>query len=114
MIAKAQGKFLRGSSMKVNQVLDLIRGKDVATSLAILTHMNKGPNDMLKKLLNSAVSNARQKGLDETQLYISRIVADKGPMWKRFRAGAFGRAMPILKRTVHVTIELDLMTPSKV
>jgi len=56
------------------------------------------------------VDNAKQKGLDETQLYISKITADSGPSWKRYRAEAFGRASVILKRTAHLKIELDLIT----
>ncbi len=65
---------------------------------------------MVAKVLNSAISNAKQKGLSEDQLYISKIVADQGPSWKRFRAAAFGRATGILKKTTHLTIELDLIT----
>src|SRR3989338_4963896 len=110
MIATAQGRYLREAPMKVRQVIDLIRGKDVVSSLAILTHVNKGSTSAVKKILNSAISNAKQKGLSEDQLFISKIVADQGPMWKRFRAAAFGRATPILKRTVHIKIELDVIT----
>lgn len=110
MIAHAQGRYLREAPMKVRQVIDLIRGKDVISSLAILTHVNKGSTGAVKKILNSAISNAKQKGLSEDQLFISKIVADQGPMWKRFRAAAFGRATPILKRTVHIKIELDVIT----
>jgi len=65
---------------------------------------------MITKILNSAISNAKQKGLAENQLYISKITADQGPMWKRFRAASMGRATPVLKRTTHITIELDLLT----
>lgn len=110
MIAQARMRFVRGSARKIRLVIDLIRGKDVATSQAILTHVEKGTTKMISKVLNSAVSNAKQKGLSEDQLYISKIVADDGPRWKRFRAAAFGRATSILKRTSHLTIELDLIT----
>jgi len=61
-------------------------------------------------VLDSAISNAKQKGLREDQLFISRIIANNGPMWKRYRAATFGRATEILKRTTHLTIELDLIT----
>lgn len=114
MIAQARGRYVRVAPMKVRQVIDLIRGKDVATSLTILTHADKGSTDLIKKVLNSAVSNAKQKGLTEDQLFISKITADQGPMWKRFRAATFGRATPILKRTTHLTIELDLITKDSV
>ena len=88
----------------------MIRGKDVLTSMALLKQTNKRVTDVITKILNSAVSNAKQKGLTESQLYISKITADQGPMWKRFRAATFGRATPILKRTSHLIIELDLIT----
>lgn len=110
MIAQAKGQFVRLSPMKVRQVIDLVRGKDVTTSLSVLSQVTKRPAATIKKILDSAVSNAKQKGLTEEQLYISKIIADKGPMWKRFRAAGFGRASSILKRTTHLTIELDLKT----
>lgn len=110
MIAQAKIKYARVSPTKVRQVIDLIRGKDVLTSQAILTHVNKGSTKMIEKVLNSAVSNAKQKGLTEEQLVVSKVVADQGPSWKRFRAASFGRASPILKKTTHLTIELDLKT----
>ncbi|MCB9757223.1 MAG: 50S ribosomal protein L22 [Candidatus Omnitrophica bacterium] len=110
MIAKAQGNFVRLKPMNVRQVIDLIRGKDVASSLVTLAQLEKGSTQMITKILNSAVSNAKQKGLVEDQLFVSKITADQGPMWKRFRAASMGRATPILKRTTHITIELDLIT----
>ena len=108
MIAHAQAKFLRGSPRKVGLVLDLIRGKGILESESILAHLNKGCSQMIRKALHSAVSNAKQKGLIEEQLVISKVTADQGPSWKRYRAASFGRASPILKRTTHLTIELDL------
>lgn len=108
MIASAKGKFIRVAPAKVRQVIDLIRGKDIKTSLAVLQQIQKGSRDRIVKVLNSAVSNAKQKGLTEDQLFISKITADIGPSWKRFRAAAFGRATPLIKRTTHLTVELDL------
>lgn len=110
MIAHANGKHIRISSRKVRLVIDLIRGKDVATAAAILVQAEKRAAEPIGKLLNSAVSNAKQKGLDESQLFISKITADSGPSWKRFRPAPFGRATRILKRTTHLNIELDLIT----
>ena len=110
MIAQAKGRYLRVSPFKVAQVLDLIRGKKVSFSLAILAQLNKGSTKIISKILNSAVNNAKQKGLQEDQLFISKITANSGPSWKRFRAASFGRAAPILKRTTHLTVELDVIT----
>lgn len=110
MIAQAKAKYIRVSPTKVRQVIDLVRGKDVRTSQALLTHINKGSTVLVEKVLNSAVSNAKQKGLTEDQLFISKITADQAASWKRFRASAFGRASGIRKKTTHLTIELDLIT----
>jgi large subunit ribosomal protein L22 len=108
MLVKAEGKFLRLSPTKVRQVIDLIRYKDASEAEVILLHLNKRPKELLIKLLRSAIANAKVKGFNIGQLYVSRIICDNGPIWKRFKAAAFGRAAPIQKRTAHVRIELDL------
>lgn len=108
MIAKAQGKFLRLSPTKARQVADLIRHKDVTQAQSILANLNKRPKEYLIKILKSATANAKVKGFNAEQLYISRIICNPGPTWKRFKAAAFGRAAPIKKRTSHIRIELDI------
>jgi len=108
MIAKAEGKFLRVSPSKVRLVMDLIRGKDASEAQAILLHLNKRPKEYLIKILKSAIANAKVKGFPVDKLYVSKILCNPGPMWKRFKAAAFGRAASIVKRTAHIKIELDL------
>ncbi len=108
MIACAQGKFLRLSPSKVRVVLDLIRGKDALVAQSILLHLNKRPKEFLIKILKSALANAKVKGFSADKLYVSKAACNPGPMWKRFKAAAFGRASGIVKRTVHIKIELDL------
>lgn len=108
MIAKAKSSYVRISPVKLRQVLDLIRGKDIRSASNLLLFAEKGCSKTVGKVLHSAVSNAKQKGLNEEQLFISKIFADQGPSWKRWRAASFGRASGILKKTSHLTIELDL------
>ncbi|MFH1269587.1 MAG: 50S ribosomal protein L22 [Candidatus Omnitrophota bacterium] len=108
MISKAQVKFIRISPAKVRQVIDLIRYKDVLAATALLNNLNKGPRAYLLKILKQATANAKVKGFEPGKLYISRLVCDEGPRWKRFKAAAFGRAAPIKKRTSHISIELDI------
>jgi large subunit ribosomal protein L22 len=110
MIVKAEGKFLRISPTKVRQVIDLIRYKDAIVALGILVNLNKRPKEYLIKILKQAIANAKVKGFNQEQLYISKIICDIGPTWKRYKAAAFGRAVPIKKRTAHIKIELDLKT----
>lgn len=110
MIAQAKGRYLRVSPTKVRQVLDLIRGKKVPVAVTILDHLNKPVKEKAVKVLNSAIATAKQKGISEDQLIVSKAVADQGPVWKRFRAATFGRASEVLKKTSHITIELDIKT----
>jgi large subunit ribosomal protein L22 len=108
MIVKAENKHIRISPPKVRLVMDLIRGKDVISAEAILLNSNKRPKDPILKILRSAVANGKVKGFSAEQLYISKIVCNVGPVWKRYKAAAFGRATPIKRRTAHIQIELDL------
>jgi large subunit ribosomal protein L22 len=108
MIAKAEVKHVRISPTKVRQVIDLIRDKEVMAAMSILKVVNKRPKECLIKLLKSVTANAKIKGFNAEQLYISKIMCNAGVSWKRYKAGAFGRAAPILKRTSHVKIEVDV------
>ena len=88
--------------------MDLIRNKDAAEAESILINLNKRPKEYLIKILKSAIANAKVKGFNVNQLYVSKIICNPGPIWKRFKAAAFGRAAPIKRRTCHIKIELDL------
>jgi large subunit ribosomal protein L22 len=113
MISRAKGNFLRLSPKKVSSVIDLIRGKDAKEAVSILFNLNKRPREHLIKILKSAIANAKVKGFGIEKLYVSRIACNPGPRWKRFRAAAFGRAQPILKRTAHIVIDIDLKNQEK-
>jgi len=108
MEVKAKVRYLRVSPRKVRLVIDMIRGKNVAEALDILTFSNKWAKRPIVKLLDSAVANAKHNfSLEEDNLYIKSIRADGGPMLKRWRPRAFGRASTIRKRTTHIEIILD-------
>ena len=105
MEAKAYLKYARISPRKVKIVLDLIRGKDVATALGILKNTPKAASELLIKLLNSAIANAENNfHMDASKLYVSECFVCPGPTMKRIMPRAKGSADRILKRTSHVTL----------
>lgn len=105
MEAKAHMKYLRISPRKVKIVADLIRGKSVAQSTAILLMTPKSASEPLLKLLKSAAANAENNhSMDPERLYVSEIFATPGPIIKRIMPRAQGRAYRINKRTSHVTL----------
>jgi len=103
----AKLRYLRIAPRKVRLVADLIRKKPVNEALVILDFTRKKAALPLKKLLNSAIANAKNNfQLDPSNLYISKITVDEGPKYKRWMPRARGRADLILKRTSHITLVL--------
>ena len=105
MEAKAYLYDLRISPRKVSIVLDLIRGKDVATAAGILANTNKAASLPVAKLLKSAIANAENNNsMDVSKLYVSQCFVTPARTAKRIQPRAQGRAFRILKRSSHVTI----------
>ncbi len=108
METKAVAKYIRISPRKVRLVADTVRGMDVETALITLKFMPKKGARILRKVIESAVANADQmETIDVDSLFIKEIQVNGGPMLKRFRPRAMGRATRILKRTSHITVIVD-------
>jgi len=111
---KAKLSYLRISPRKARLVADLIRGKTVEEAQVILSFTVKKSSMPILKLLKSAIASAvNDFKLAESNLKIIKIVVDGGPMLKRWRARARGRAFPIQKKTSHVTIVLGEISETK-
>ncbi len=109
VIAKA--RFIRMSPRKVRLVADLVRGMDLAPAKAQLRFFRKAAALPVLKLIESAAANAEHNfKIAPEGLYIKKITVDGGPVLKRFRARAFGRAAGIKKRSSHITVWLDERT----
>ena len=107
-IIKAKSKYVRQSPYKVRLVLNLIRGLEVNEALNILSFTKRKAAEEIKQVLESAIANAETNlGLNSSNLFISKAIADEGPTLKRFRPRARGRAGRINKRTSHLLIELE-------
>ncbi|MCI5108392.1 MAG: 50S ribosomal protein L22 [Candidatus Pacebacteria bacterium] len=105
--ARAKLSTYRQSPRKVRLVVDAIRGKKVSNALEILRFVDKRAAGPILTLLNSAISNAKDRGIKEENLYISKITVDEGPILYRRRARARGAAFSIRKRTSHIDLELS-------
>jgi large subunit ribosomal protein L22 len=112
--ARAVLRNYRASAFKVREVLSVIRGKPVDEAIRALSLVNRGPAEAVGKLLASAVANATvQHGLGVGDMVVRLAYADEGATYKRFRPRARGRATRIRKRTCHITIVLEEMTPEE-
>jgi len=103
--AKAIAKYILISPRKARQVIDLIRGKDVAEAFAILKFTPHKATMPISKVLKSAVANAEHNyEMDSDKLFVKEAYVDAGPSLKRIRPRARGSADLIRKRTSHITV----------
>jgi len=104
----AKSKYIRMSPRKLRLVADSIRQLPPKEALVVLEAMNKRAAkplvDTLKQALGNAVNNLNLK---KENLVIKEIQIGEGPVFKRWRAVARGRAHQILKRTSHITVILE-------
>jgi len=103
---KAYLKNYRQSPRKVRLVASLVTGKKVSDAIVALEFLPKRASLPIKKLLLSALANAKAQGKDEAGLFIKELRVDKGIVMKRMMPRAMGRGARINKRTSHVNVLL--------
>jgi large subunit ribosomal protein L22 len=103
---KAFLKNYRQSPRKVRLVARLIKGKNVENAITSLDFLVKRAGTPLKKLLLSAVANAKLAGAEVENLYVKEFTVDKGITMKRIMPAAMGSAHRINKRTSNVAVLL--------
>ncbi|MCJ7665432.1 MAG: 50S ribosomal protein L22 [Actinobacteria bacterium] len=105
MEAKAVEKFIRISPRKLRYVADIIRSKRVDEAVDILKFTPKKAAAIIRKAVQSAAANATENNkMKEDDLVIEKVFINEGPVLKRFRPRARGRASKIRKRTSHLTV----------
>ncbi len=115
MEIKAKLNYLRIAPRKVRLVADLVRNMDVKEAENQLKFMPKRASTPLLKLLNSAIANAKNNfNLEKDVLYIKKLTIDEGPPFKRWRPIARGRANPIMKKTTHINLVLEIKKGAKI
>jgi large subunit ribosomal protein L22 len=91
---------------KVRLVTDLVKGKTIAEALRALTFLPKRAAEPVRKLIESAVANATQKGESVENLRVQNIQVDSAGMLVRYMPRAMGRSAPIRRRKSRVLVTL--------
>jgi len=105
MEAIARKKFIRQSPYKIRYVLKTIKGLKVDDAINKLSLTNKKASTYIEEVLRASISNMMSKSENSNDdLFIKTAYVDEGPVMKRFRPAAMGRATGIRKRTSHLTI----------
>ena len=95
------------SPRKVRLVTDLVKGKKADEAIAELSFLSKRAAEPVKKLIQSAVANAKDRGENTDNLRIEDIRVDSAGMLVRFMPRAMGRAAPIRKRRSRIVVRLS-------
>jgi len=114
MEIRAKVKNAITTPRKARLAIDLVRGKSVSEALDILNFTTRKSAGIVKKLVESAVANAKHNyGLSADNLYVKSIEAQEGLVMKRWMPRAHGHATKILKRRSHILVCLDEIKPTE-
>jgi large subunit ribosomal protein L22 len=104
---RAVARWVRMSPRKARLVTEHIRGRSVPEARTVLAFTPRAAAREIEKVLRSAVANAEANhNLEGDQLVVSAAYVDEGPVMKRWRARARGRAVRVRKPTCHITVVL--------
>ncbi len=104
---KAYLKNYNQTPRKVRLVADLIVGKKAGHACTVLEFTPKKAAYQMKKLLQSAMANAKQKGVPTPEsLVIHSILVNKGSVLRRHRYRSRGRVFRIGKEMSNVELIL--------
>ena len=108
MEIKAESKYARISPRKARLVAEKIKNLPLEDALENLAFLRKRTAKPILKTLKSAIANATYNfKLKNEDLKIKSIEILKGPVLKRWRPVARGRAHPYKRRTSHIKVILE-------
>lgn len=106
---KAFARGIHISPRKVRLVANLLKNLPVDQALVNLQFTVKQAALPVKKLVASAIANAKHNfQIEEGRLFIKSLTVDAGQVMKRFKPRAQGRAFPIRKRVSNINIVLGV------
>jgi large subunit ribosomal protein L22 len=106
-IISATSKYIRIAPNKVDVILKKLRGKSYKEALQILKYLPQKAGSIVWQTLYSAVSNATNNfDFEKDTLLINEAYVNQGPILKRIRPRAQGRAFAIEKKMSHITISV--------
>lgn len=108
MIIKATQKNTRQTARKVRLVANAVRKLSVEDAIKQLAVIERKSSLVILKVLRQAIANAiHNHNYSIENLSIKNITVAPGPQYKRFRAVSRGRAHTVVKKTCHITVELN-------
>lgn len=107
MEIKAVQKYVRMSPRKLRLITPLVRGLSPVQAVEVLPNIGKRAAEPIRKVIMSAIANAKEKKLSEGDLVFKEIQINEGPSLKRMRAGARGMYKPYQRKMSHIRVVLS-------
>jgi large subunit ribosomal protein L22 len=104
---KATQKFVVTTPRKLREVVALVKDMSPKDAVERLPYVQKRAAEPLRKVIKTAIANAKQADINVEDLTLKEIQIGEGPRLKRWRAGARGRAKPYAKRMSHIRVILE-------
>lgn len=89
----------------------MVRKLSPRRAVETLPYTGKAAALPLAKAINSAIANAKEKGVSESNLVFKEIQINDGPRLKRGRAVGHGRWHPYQKKMSHIRVVLTTKEP---
>lgn len=105
-IYTATQKYIIMSPRKLRSVVGVIKKMRPVEAVSKLPFIGKRAGEPLAKVIKSAIANARNQGVSETDLSFKEIQIGQGPKLKRGRAASRGRWHGYAKRMSHIRVTL--------
>lgn len=114
MQIRAIQKFVRMSPRKLRLVASLVKDLSPNHAVEVLPLVGKRASEPLRKVIKSAIANAKEKKIGDSDLIFKEINISEGPRLKRFRAGAKGRVKPYQRKMSHIRVVLETKEPESI
>jgi large subunit ribosomal protein L22 len=111
---RATQKYLIMSPRKLRAVVALVKKMKPAEAIEKLPFASKRAATDLAKVIKSALSNAKNQGVSETDLVFKEIQIGEGPRLKRGKAASKGRWHPFKRRMSHIRVILKTVKKEEV
>lgn len=104
----AKSTFVRQTPRKLRLAADQVRGLNAQEAIEILKNLNRRAAEPILLTLKQGIGNAANNfNLDKDSLKVKALEIARGPIYKRWRFVARGRAHQVQKKTSHIKIVLE-------